>query len=474
MDIVMASSEMTPYAKTGGLADVVGALSDILSRRGHKVTVFIPFYHCIPIASSKLVLQEKVWLGQRLVTYTVFRIAQRGRVTVYAIRKEEYFDRLHLYGTADHDYEDNAERFIFFSKAVVHTILSLHIPFDILHTHDWQTALIPIYAKSTLPQTRTVCTIHNLAYQGIFAAHNFQLTNLPPHLFSIDGLEFYGQMNLLKGGILFADAITTVSRRYAQEIQTPEYGCGLDGVLRLRRNSIQGILNGVDDSVWNPETDSHLAQTYGATSLKGKSTCKKALVLELQLSSLGRKPILSIVSRFAQQKGLDLVLGAMPIMLKKNLRFAILGNGDSLYEEGLRQWAARHPTQIGLRIGFDEGLAHRIYAGSDFLLMPSRYEPCGLSQLYAMRYGTIPIARATGGLEDTIQEWNPKTRQGTGFKFDKTEVTPLLSALKRALHLYRQPKVFPILQQNAMKTNFSWENSVAEYETLYQSLLSFV
>ncbi len=477
MNILMVASEMTPFAKTGGLGDVLGALPHALARRGHELTVFIPFYRGIQSTMRELILHGNVMVGARPVKYNLLRIARDRKVQVYAINREEYFDRTHLYGTPERDYDDNAERFIFFSKAVIQAIQSLGLRPQIVHAHDWQTALVLVYlnlqhARSSFPRARTVFTIHNLAYQGQFEAQTFNWMGLPAHFSSMNGLEFYGRMNFMKGGIVFADSITTVSRRHAQEIQTPEYGFGLDGVLRSRQGSLYGIVNGADYSVWNPKTDSYLKQKYETNSLKNKAACKQALAADLGLQIAINKPLFGIVSRFAQQKGLDLAIKIMPELLKKGAFFAILGNGNTGYEKRFRELAARHSSQIGLRIGFDEPLAHRIFAGCDFFMMPSLYEPCGLGQLYALRYGTIPIVRATGGLDDTVQEWNPATHEGTGFKFDEIAPEALLKACEKAMKIHRQPSSFSALRKNAMNVDFSWEKSAAEYETLYKSLRS--
>ncbi len=477
MNIVMTASEMTPFAKTGGLGDVMGTLPYALSQRGHAVFVFIPYYRCVQASSPKFLFSDQLEMGQQSVSYSVFQIHQQTGVHVYAIRKEVYFDREFLYGPPEQGYEDNAERFIFFSKAVLRSIQSLGLKTDVIHAHDWQTAFLPVlmHAQKThgsFPHVSSVFTIHNLAYQGVFDMREAALTHLDAHYFSLHGLEFYGHLNLMKGGILFADAVTTVSRRYAQEIQTSEYGYGLEGVLRERRHLLHGITNGVDYSVWNPEQDRHLPQTFGITSLEGKRPCKIALARELKMEMTQDDPIFGIVTRFAKQKGIDLILAAFPKMLEWGARFAILASGDQSYEKAFQELAIRYPKQIGLRIGYDEGLAHRIYAGSDFYLMPSLYEPCGLSQLYAMRYGAIPVVRATGGLDDTVQQWNPKNQTGDGIKFQKPESDELLTAFEQALQIYRRPKDLSVLRQNAMKMNFSWDQSVVHYETLYQSLQS--
>ncbi len=476
MKIVMVSSEMAPFAKTGGLADVLGTLPGALARHGHDVSVFIPLYRCVDSSSAEFLLQEGVALGPRHAAFSIFRLARHDGVTVYGIRKEEFFDRDGLYGTNEREFEDNAERFIFFSKAVVQSILSLRLEPDIVHAHDWQTALVPLYLKiyhehQALPRIATAFTIHNMAYQGMFDAWHFSDTNLPGFFFSYDGLEFYGRLNLMKAGILYSDAVTTVSRRYAEEIQTPEFGHGLDGLLRSRHAAVHGILNGVDYSIWDPETDPHLPVNFNAEHPDGKASCKLGLLKALGMDGPAAAPLIGMVTRFAHQKGLDLMLPVIPEIMKRGVRLAILGNGEPGYEHAMWALVESYPGQVGLRMGFDDPLAHQIYAGSDFLLMPSLYEPCGLSQLYAMRYGTIPIVRTTGGLDDTIHAWDAHTLTGTGFKFGPAESDALLTAVDGALRAFGNARHLSALRQNAMIADFSWEKSAVEYETLYKNIL---
>lgn len=477
MNIIMASSEMTPFAKTGGLGDVLGALPYALAARGHEITVIIPFYRCIENRSEESVLEDVVMMGDHPARFKVIRLTHGRGVTVYAIHKEEYFDRSQLYGTAEGDYQDNAERFIFFSKAVLQTIRSMGWSASILHAHDWQAGLIPLYVKSQKTDglfkgLSTVFTIHNLAYQGIFSSHEFRHTNLSSEYFSMQGMEFYGRMNLMKGGIVFSDTVTTVSQTYAQEIQTPEYGFGLDGVLRSRMNAIHGISNGVDDKIWNPETDPFITEKFGVKNLEKKHKCKIALLREAGLENAPQKPLFGLVSRFAGQKGMDLLIDSFPQMLEHDALFIILGSGEDKYEKAFKQFAAQYPHRISLTIGFDEALAHRIYAGSDFFLMPSLYEPCGLSQLYAMRYGCIPLVRKTGGLADTVKPWNPKTREGYGFQFSDPRTSAWMEIFVKAMETYPNSKAMAAIQKNAMKEDFSWNHSAKAYETLYQSLQS--
>lgn len=475
MRIVMASSEMTPFAKTGGLADVLGALPHALARRGHEVSVFLPLYGSLDASNAEFLLQDGVALGPRHATFSVYRLSRDAGVTVYAIRKEEFFDRAGLYGTPERDFEDNAERFILFSKAVVQAILALRLEPEVVHAHDWQTAFIPLQLKiyhdhHALPRVPTVFTIHNMAYQGIFDAWHFGDTNLPGHYFSHDALEFYGRLNLMKAGIGYSDAVTTVSPRYAQEIQTPEFGHQLDGLLKSRHGAVHGILNGVDYSIWNPESDPHLPAHFSVAEPDAKKLCQRELLAALRIMESDKASVLGMVTRFATQKGLDLLIPIFADILARGVRLAVLGSGEPGYEHAFRALEASYPGRVGLRIGFDEKLAHLIYAGSDFLLMPSLYEPCGLSQLYAMRYGTIPIVRATGGLDDTVQAWDAATRTGTGFKFVPAESSALLGAVDDALRAIAKPETFAALRENAMIADFSWERSAGAYETLYEGI----
>ncbi len=475
MKILMTASEMTPFVKTGGLADVMGSLPTALSRRGHDVSVFIPYYRCVEGPLLELVHKGQITIGSRRCHFDVLRISTENQVHVYAIRKEEYFDRAFLYNLPHRDYDDNAERFTFFSRAVVHAINHLGLKPHVVHAHDWQTALVPVYLAlepNPLSARRrpSVFTIHNIAYQGVFEPSEFRMANLPDHLFSPHGIEFYGRLNFLKGGILFADRVTTVSPTYAEEIQTPDYGFGLEGVTRSRRSHLQGILNGIDSTIWDPSRDDHLAEKFTPATLKKKSICKQSLAAELKIDISSNKPLVGMVTRFAQQKGIELFFQTLPEMIKRGACFVVLGNGDAAYENQFRQIAVKYPQHLSVRIGFDDGLAHRIYGGCDFLLMPSLYEPCGLSQLYALRYGTIPIVRATGGLNDTIEPWNPKTQTGTGFKFTNPTPIALLEAFDQAMRAFRQLKAISALRESAMACDFSWEKSATEYENLYQSL----
>jgi starch synthase len=477
MKILFAASEMTPYAKTGGLGDVVGALSSALQERGHEVTCCLPYYRSVakfaPDAKP-IGLTLSIPLGSRVVTGDVLEWTQPDGVRVLFFRRDEFFDRSELYGTGVRDYEDNAERFLFFSKAVVELVGYKRFRPDVVHCHDWQAAFVPVQARhqsqaGTLasPFPRTMLTIHNIAYQGMFWSLDFPLTNLPGEYFTPDTLEFYSQVNLLKGGIIFADLITTVSPTYAEEIQTAEGGFGLDTVIATRAADLHGIVNGVDYLQWNPQTDSHLRKRYGPEDLSGKRACRADLLKKLGIKADATQPVAGFVSRLTAQKGVEILAGALEELVDSGLRLAILGKGEAAYEEMLATAAKRYPGRVAVRIAHDEDLAHQIQGGADMLLVPSHYEPCGLTQLYALKYGTIPVVRATGGLDDTVAAYNPRTGRGTGFKFAPYTSAALVEAVQQAILLHKQPKKWEKLMSHAMACDFSWRASAREYEKLY-------
>jgi starch synthase len=397
-------------------------------------------------------------------------------IPVYLIRADRYFDRDYLYSTPEADYPDNAERFTFFSRAILE-VLKLDPP-QIVHANDWQSALAIAFLKTQphlYPQlfsAKTVFTVHNLGYQGLFWHWDWHLLNLDWSLFAPRYLEFYGKINFLKGGLVFADAITTVSSTYAGEIKTAEQGFGLEGVFQERAASLVGILNGADYEVWNPETDPFIRKRYGPKDLSGKRLCKADLQRSFGLPEAPNVPVIGMVSRLTEQKGCDLLEKALESLLSRGIQFVLLGTGEGRYQEFFSQMLLKYPGKVGVEITFDESLAHRVVAGADLLLMPSRYEPSGLTQMYSLRYGTIPIVRATGGLKDTIEEFNPKTERGNGFVFGPYEVEDLLKALDRALaHFYRQGEWRKLIN-NAMAADFSWARSARAYLDLYQKLVT--
>jgi starch synthase len=389
------------------------------------------------------------------------------------IRRDEYFRRPQLYGTPQGDYPDNAERFAFFSKAVLQ-LAGRTGPWDAIHCHDWQSALIPVVQKigvAATPGVKTVLTIHNLAHQGTFPFSEWNLLNLDARYFAPEYLEFYGRVNILKGGILFADALTTVSRKYAKEILTPEYGCGLEGVLRGREKYLHGILNGVDYREWSPEVDLHIKTKYSASDLRGKAECKKDLQQLYGLPLKASAPLMGIVSRLADQKGFDILLEIIEELLRMDLQIVILGAGVQKYQQQLAKLPAAHPEKIAVKIGFDNALAHKIEAGADMFLMPSKFEPCGLNQIYSLKYGTVPVVRATGGLDDTIEDYDPLAGTGNGFKFVDYTGPAFLGAVKRALAVYVNKKLWRQVIANGMKCDFSWEKSAKEYLELYRRVV---
>jgi len=479
--ILFATSEVNPFAKTGGLADVSASLPSALAWLGYQVIAVMPMYRSVMEGTFKLKLVEEtleIPFRGRLLKAKVFYSEIEPNLLVYFIKRDEFFDRSMLYGTAEGDYFDNADRFIFFSKAIFY--LSKVIDFQpvIIHCNEWQTALLPVYLKTLYKDdpffrpSRTIFTIHNLAYQGIFPKEYMTLSGLPQELFSMKGLEYYGQMSFMKGGILFSDIVTTVSERYAQEIKTPEYGYGLDGVLRDRSDDLYGVLNGVDYTEWSPETDPHIAARYNSRDLSGKKKCKEDLRKVMKLKGSEASPIIGMTTRLAQQKGCDILAEAMDELLEMDLYLVLLGQGEEKYERQIADLGKKYKGRFGVKIGFDNVLAHKIEAGSDMFMMPSRYEPCGLNQMYSLKYGTIPIVRATGGLDDTIQEFNPETEKGNGFKFVEYSAAALVEEVKKALSVYKNKRLWLKLVKKAMKEDFSWRKSAIKYAEIYDRVLS--
>lgn len=478
--ILFASSEVNPFAKTGGLADVSSSLPAAFVSQGYEVVVVMPMYRSVMERAFKLKQVEKVLeipFRGRLLKTKIFHSEIESNLLIYFIKKDEFYDRSMLYGTAEGDYFDNADRFIFFSRAVLNLGKLIEFQPDIIHCNEWQTALVPVYLKSSYKDdpffrsTRTVFTIHNLAYQGIFPREYMTVSGLTPELFSLKGLEYYGQMNFMKGGILFSDIVTTVSAKYAEEIKTPEYGYGLDGVLRDKSDDLYGVLNGVDYTEWSPENDPHIAANYSAKSLSGKKACKEDLMDVVKLKGRIDTPLIGMTTRLAQQKGCDILAEAADELMKLDLFLVLLGQGDERYEKIIAELGKKYKGRFGVKIGFDNVLAHKIEAGSDMFLMPSRYEPCGLNQMYSLKYGTVPIVRATGGLDDTIEEFDPKTEKGNGFKFAEYSSEALIEEVKKALSVYKNKKLWARLVKKAMKEDFSWEKSALKYGELYKRAL---
>jgi len=477
MRVVMASSEAAPLVKTGGLADVVGALPGELRRLGVEVSVVLPgFRGCRERAAAKPSGEAvQVPLGNREESAIIERGTLPDGTAVDLVRHDGFFDRNGLYGDSSGDYPDNAARFAFFSRAVLELLAKRGTP-DVLHCHDWQSALAVALLRAdsqrypSLQTCRTILTVHNLGYQGFFPAQDWPLLGLDARFYAPGYFEFWGHIDYLKGGLVFADAITTVSRRYAEEICTAEFGHGLEGVLRERRHLLRGILNGVDYSQWSPDSDRHLPANYSPGDLSGKATCKRVVQEEFGLPVRPQTPLLCMITRLAEQKGVDLLVAIGEELGQRDLQLAVLGTGDRRLEDALRALVARRPDRIAARLAFQEDLAHRTQAGSDMLLMPSRYEPCGLNQIYALRYGTVPIVRATGGLDDTVEDFDPALMSGTGFKFGPYEPAALLAAIDRARGWYGRPQQWRQLMANGMKADFSWRRSALEYADLYRSL----
>ena len=480
MKILYASSEILPFASTGGLAELGSALPKALSQRGIEFIRIMPLYR--QVAEGGFDLKDT---GIRLDITVGFRVhraeiwvTQEPSPMTYFVRKDEFFDRSQLYSLPERDYEDNFERFVFFQKAVVALIDALNIKPDIVHCSDWQAGLIPLMLRHGIQgmgrnQTeRTVFTIHNLAYQGIFPGAQYSMTNLPFFCFSVDVLEYYGNVNCMKAGITAAHAVTTVSKTYAQEIKTEEYGWGLQGVLTAIGNRLNGIAYGADYHLWDPTRDPFLIKPFSNNMLDGKAACKKDLSDIMGLDVEPGAPLIGMVSRLVNQKGLDILAEAMPKIMDRQVRFALLGVGQDNYQKLAKEWMARWPRKFSVYLDYNIALAHKIYGGSDICLVPSRCEPCGLNHLYALRYGSIPIVHASGGLEDTIEDIGPDGNSGTGFKFRSYNAESMLSGLSRALELYQQRDKWEGLMSRAMAQDFSWERSADEYLMLYHRVIS--
>ena len=477
MKIAFVASEGVPFSKTGGLADVVGALPQALASIGHQVDVILPRYRTTqpgPVDSPARSVTVPLSSGFKFASFQAPRSAAGG-VQTYLMDCPELFDRDGLYTSGGQDYPDNALRFAAFSMGSLEFLKRFSEPPDVIHCHDWQSALAPVYLRTLYKSdpfwenTSTLFTIHNIGYQGLFPAGTLSEISLDKGLFTVDGLEYYGKINLLKGGMIFSDSISTVSQKYAQEIQTEEFGFGLEGVLRSRSHRLQGILNGVDYGAWNPATDKLIPANYTPENLHGKTVCKKALLERMgaRKPALDR-PVLGIVSRFAAQKGFDLIAKIADDLMQMDLYIVALGTGEPEYEQLFRELAGRYPEKFLVQIAYDNSLAHQIEAGADMFVMPSRYEPCGLNQIYSLKYGTVPVVRATGGLDDTIEQFDGV--KGTGFKFSEYSPRALLACLRQAMDVFRQKAAWLKLQQNGMQKDFSWTQSARRYVTLYQSL----
>jgi starch synthase len=475
MKILFVASEGLPFSKTGGLADVIEALPKSLVALGHEVSVLLPRYRktqAVGVAARSL----SVSMGDGLRFPGIMEGGTLHGVYYYFVDDPEYFDREQLYGVAGKDYPDNAERYSEFCGAAIEFCKQIWMP-DVIHCHDWQSGLVPVLLRtryatdSAVQELPVVFTIHNMGYHGAFPRDTMKKIGLPESLFGIDGVEFYGRVNFLKGALIYSDYLSTVSPKYAEEIKTAENGHGLEGVVRQREDRLRGILNGVDYSAWSPERDKVIASRYSPKDLSGKLACKKNLLEVFGLPpETASKPLIGIVSRFAGQKGFDLIEQIATDLLAEDLAIVALGAGEPRYEKLFRELAKAYPAKFSVKVAYDNILAHKIEAGADLFLMPSRYEPCGLNQMYSMKYGTVPVVRATGGLDDSVEEYDPRTGRGTGFKFVAYDGPALLSAIRQALSVFRNdPAVWRRIQLNGMAQDFSWQVSAIEYAKLYET-----
>lgn len=480
MQIVFAAPECAPWARTGGLGEVLRALPRQIAALGHKVSVYIPYYRQVrEQAPEKRYAVRSITIPFQY--YNRFASILDGGVhdgvQMYFVDCAELFDREFLYGTPAGEYQDNWERYALFCRAVLEGSKLIGPP-DLFHVHDWQAALLPVYLRTlyyydpVLRNRGVVLTIHNAGYQGRYPAQTVERLLLPWEIFTAERAEYFNQLNYLKGGMVYADRLTTVSPRYAEEIQTPEYGQGLDGVFRQRAADLRGILNGLDYNDWNPAHDGNIAAHYTPENLSGKAECRRDLLHAFGGGHVDdATAVLGVVTRLTTQKGIDVLAAIMEPLMRENVVLVALGNGEEYYENLMRSLAAKYPGKVLVRIGYDGMLAHKVEAGSDMFLMPSRYEPCGLGQLCALKYGTVPVVRATGGLESTVEEWNPETRTGTGFKFQGLGAEEFLGAIQRGVAVYREDKdAWQTLMRNGMAQDHSWGKPAAEYATVYEEV----
>jgi starch synthase len=480
LHIGFVSAELAPYVKTGGLADVSAALPKALAKAGHKVTVFLPRYAAIPFPPGEFAGSVHVPVDNIPRSAGFYRKSLGRGLTVVFVEHPPFFDRPGgLYGTRDGEYHDSPLRFAFFSRAAIEYFRARGERPDVFHANDWHTGLLPVYLKSfywadpTLHRLPTVFTIHNIAYQGNFGPETADVLGLPWHL-GRDALKYDGGISYMKGGILFSEALTAVSPQYAREIQTPEMGYGFDPIVRSRAADLVGILNGVDYEEWDPRVDPHIVKAYSAQDLAGKAECKADLLRTFGLPGEPDLPVVGITSRLVHQKGFDIVVRAWHDILQRPLRMVVLGTGERDVQDGFRALAARAPDRVAVRLAYDETLAHKIQAGADMFLMPSRFEPCGLTQMYSLRYGTVPIVRATGGLVDTVEPWDPATGKGTGFRFDHADGTGMMWALDQALAAHEDREAWTRLMRNGMARDFSWTRSARAYVDLYRRAMRAV
>jgi starch synthase len=479
LNILFLASEAVPFAKTGGLADVAGSLPVALKRLGINVRMAIPFYRTVKEAGfeTRPVFDDlRVTMGGKILSCRILETETPDKVPVYLVDRPSFYDRSSIYGEGSLDYGDNLDRFSFFSHAALTTARKLSYRPEIIHCHDWQTGLVPALLKGPFREmgASSVFTIHNIGYKGLFQEREWDATGLLwRDFFHIEGLEYWGLISLLKSGIVYCDALTTVSPTYAREIQQPEYGMGMDGILRSRNAFLHGILNGADYTFWNPSTDPHIPFHYNHEDMGGKKACKEALLKEMNFEAdMAGRPLLAIISRLDNQKGFDLLLPIIDSLFAMGVGLVVLGSGDGRIEWQLQEAEKRHSGRIKSYAGFNEPLAHRILAGADLFLNPSRYEPCGLTQIYALRYGTVPVVRGTGGLEDTVHQFDYESGRGTGFKFYSYDNHAFFGALREAVAVYYNSAMWKRIQINGMRADYSWDRPARAYLKLYQSLVA--
>lgn len=480
--ILMVTPEATPFAQTGGLGEVLSALPAELAALGLEVDVLLPKYRGITTDRydlRRLDPQVEVTLNARAIPTSLWQLDDKRGCRYLFLECDDYYDREYLYGGPESDYEDNAERFVFLCRAAIEVSLARGIKYDIFHSHDWQSSLTPVYLRTLyageplLHESAAVMTIHNLGYQGIFWHLDMPLVGVGWEFFTPKHMEFHGKLNFLKSGIVFADKINTVSPGYRNEILTSEFGFGLEGILKEKGDDLCGILNGVDYQIWNPADGAYIAAPYSPEDLSGKTRCKEDLQRRAGLPVRPDVPLIGMVSRLSTQKGIDLLEEAVPGLMEAGFQLVLLGTGDMQYERSFRAIGTGHPGKAGIFLSYDYELAHQIFAGSDMLMVPSRYEPCGLNQLYALKYGTVPIVRCTGGLADTVEEFDAGKDSGTGFKFTEPSGTALLETVRKAVEVYRdEPEAWKRLMIRGMNKDFSWKRSAQEYLRIYESCLA--
>jgi len=477
LSILVAASEAAPLAQAGGLGDVVGSLPPVFRDMGHRVAVVLPAYRHIlekipPFEPAAKGLPIR--LGRLNLTADILMGELCPGVPAYLVRRDEFFDRAQLYGSSQGEYIDNWERYIFFSRSIPALCEAIGFIPDVILANDWQTGLVmALLEQGVLPQTAGVFAIHNLGYLGLVPPERTEYIGLPEKYYRMEGLEYFGQMSLLKAGIVYAQQVVTVSPTYAREIQMPEYGLGMAGLMYSVRDRLHGILNGVDYKIWNPATDQNIATNYSPRDLAGKVSCKKELLKEMGLpNDLSERPLIGMVTRLFDQKGCRLVAEAAEELFALDLGLVLLAAGEVSYQQLFTEIQAQHPRQFGLKLGFDPVLSHKIFAGCDMFLMPSLYEPCGLTQMFSLKYGTIPIVRATGGLQDTVIDPNEAHSPGTGFKFDRFHKDDLIAAVHRAIEAFKNRKIWQAMMRKAMAQDFSWAHSAKEYIDVFEQAVA--